>query len=201
MIGYIEGRLLEVAENACLVLTRGGVGYELFAPAHSLARLPAKGEEVIFYVHTQVREDAMELFAFDTWDERETFRILISINRVGARTALGILGIFRPDDLRNLVINDDALGLTQVSGIGKKSAQQIFLELKYKLKLDAVPGRAGAASGSGVGLFKDAVAGLSNLGYADDEAAAVVKEVLAAEPDLDVGGILRAALKRMARRI
>lgn len=199
MIGYIEGRLLEVADNACLVLTRGGVGYELFVPAHSLARLPAKGEEVVFYVHTQVREDAIELFAFETWDERETFQILIGINRVGARTALGILGAFRPDDLRQLVLDDDALGLTQVSGIGKKSAQQIFLELKYKLKLEAVPGRS-SASGGGAGLFRDAVAGLSNLGYGEDEAAAVVKEVLSADPDLDVGGILRAALKRLARR-
>lgn len=199
MIGYIEGRLLEVADNACLVLTRGGVGYELFVPGHSLARLPAKGEEVVFYVHTQVREDAIELFAFETWDERETFQILIGINRVGARTALGILGAFRPDDLRRLVLDDDALGLTQVSGIGKKSAQQIFLELKYKLKLEAVPGRS-SASGGGAGPFRDAVAGLSNLGYGEDEAAAVVKEVLSADPDLDVGGILRAALKRLARR-
>lgn len=200
MIGYIEGRLLEVTENACLVLTQGGVGYELFIPAHSFSRLPEKGEEVIFYVHTQVREDAIELFAFDSWDERETFQTLIGINRVGARTALGILGVFRPDDLRRLVLDDDVMGLTQVSGIGKKSAQQIFLELKYKLKLESIPGRA-ASSGGGAGLFKDAVAGLANLGYGEDEAASVVKEVLAAEPDLDVGGMLRAALKRMARRV
>lgn len=200
MIGYIEGRLLEVTDNACLVLTQGGVGYELFLPPHSLARLPQKGEEVIFYVHTQVREDALELFAFDTWDERETFQTLIGINRVGARTALGILGAFRPDELRQLVLDDDALGLTRVSGIGKKSAQQIFLELKYKLKLEAVPGRVSASRG-GAALFKDAVAGLANLGYGEDEASSVVKEVLAAEPDLDVGGILRAALKRMAKRV
>lgn len=200
MIGYIEGRLLEVTENSCLALTQGGVGYELFLPPHSLARLPGKGEEVIFYVSTQVREDDIELFAFDTWDERETFRTLITINRVGPRTALAILGSFRPDDLRRLVLDDDALGLTQVSGIGKKTAQQIFLELKYKLKLDGLPGKAGAAPGA-AGLFRDALAGLANLGYAEDEAAQVVKEVLAAEPDLDVGGIMRAALKRMARRI
>lgn len=200
MIGYIEGRLLEVTENSCMVLTSGGVGYELFIPGHSLGRLPERGEEVMFYTHTNVREDAIELFGFDSWDERETFQTLIGINRVGARTALGILTIFRPEDLRQLVLDDDVFGLTQVSGIGKKSAQQIFLELKYKLKLESVPGKGPAASGAS-GVFKDAVAGLSNLGYAEDEAAAVVKEVLQAEPDLDdVGGILRAALKRMARR-
>lgn len=191
---------MEVTENSCLVLTSGGIGYELFIPGHSLGRLPQRGEELVFYVHTNVREDAIELFGFESWDERETFQTLIGINRVGARTALAILTIFRPDDLRQLVIDDDVFGLAQVSGIGKKSAQQIFLDLKYKLKLESVPGKGPNASGAS-GLFKDAIVGLSNLGYAEDEAAFVVKEVLAAEPDLDdVGAILRSALKRMARR-
>lgn len=199
MIGYIEGRLLEVAEDSCLVLTGGGVGYELNVPSHSLAKLPAKGAEVCFFAHTQVREDAIELFGFDTWDERNTFQTLISINRVGPRTALAILGIYRPDDLRSVVLDEDAAALTRVPGIGKKTAQQIFLELKFKLKLDGAPAVAGGAP-SGGGLLRDAVAGLANLGYAEDEASFVVKEVLKDEPDLDLGGILRAALKRMAKR-
>lgn len=202
MIGYIEGTLLEVTEASCLVLTAGGVGYELFLPGHLFARLPEKGGKVQFYTHTQVREDALELFAFANWDERETFQTLISINRVGARTALGILGTFRPDDLRRLVIDEDVFGLTQVSGIGKKTAQQVFLELKFKLKLDGLPARGeSAAQSGGVSLLRDAVAGLANLGYAEDEAAFVVKEVLKDEPDLDLGSILRAALKKMAKRI
>lgn len=201
MIGYIEGTLLETTESSCLVLTAGGVGYELFLPGHLFGKLPEKGGPVRFYVHTQVREDALELFGFSCWDERETFQTLISINRVGARTALGILGTFRPDDLRRLVVDEDVLGLTQVSGIGKKTAQQIFLELKFKLKLDNVPARGGSAVQPGGGPLRDAVAGLANLGYAEDEAAFVVKEVLKDEPDLDLGGILRAALKKMARRI
>lgn len=200
MIGYIEGSLLEITENSGLVATSGGLGYELFMPAHTMSKLPEKGGAVRFYVHTQVREDALDLFAFDTWDERETFQTLISINRVGARTALAILGIYRPDDLRRLVLDEDVFGLTQVPGIGKKTAQQIFLELKFKLKLDNVPQRAAAQTGGG-SLLRDAVNGLANLGYAEDEAAFVVKEVLEAEPDLDLGGILRAALKRMAKRI
>jgi Holliday junction DNA helicase RuvA len=198
MIGYIEGILLEVTDNSCLALTCGGVGYELFLPAHSLAQLPEKGAKVNFYVHTNVREDALDLFAFDTWDERETFKTLISINRVGARTALGILGVFRPDDLRRLVLEEDVFALTQVSGIGKKSAQQIFLELKFKFKLGVVLPRVAASVGSI--LLRDAIAGLVNLGYAEDEAAFVVKDVLKAEPDLDLSGILRAALKIMAKR-
>jgi Holliday junction DNA helicase RuvA len=198
MIAYIEGILLEITDNSCLALTGGGVGYELFLPAHSLARLPGKGASVKFYTHTHVRQDSLELFAFDTWDERETFRTLLAVNRVGARTALSILGTFRPDDLRRLVLDEDVSGLTRVSGIGKKSAQQILLELRFRLKLEG-PAQPGAGA-EGHTLLRDAVAGLANLGYAEDEAAFVVRTVLKAEPDLDLGGILRAALKIMAKR-
>ena len=196
MIAYVQGRVLERTEDSCLVLTSGGVGYEVNAPARVLAALPERGGEARFFTCTVVREDALELYGFDTWDERETFLTLISINRVGARTALSILSVFRPDDLRRLVLEEDLLSLTRVPGIGRKTGQQIFLELKYKLKGDPgeVPGRETFAGG----VFEDVVAGLGNLGYEREEAAKVAKGVLAAEPDLDAGGALRAALKTLA---
>ena len=125
MIAYIEGRLAEVCANACVVVTEGGVGYEVFVPQQTLLALPARGSLVRFYTCHIVREDAQELYGFETWDERQTFLVLISISKVGARTALGILSAFRPADLRRLVVEDDVLALTQVSGIGKKSAQHI----------------------------------------------------------------------------
>lgn len=199
MIAYLAGKLLESTENSCMLLTSGGVGYEVFLSTHMLSRLPEKGGELELFIHTVVREDALELFGFESWDERDIFQTLIAINRVGARTALSVLGTFRPDDLRRLVIEDDANGLTRVSGIGKKSAQQIFLELKYKLKIDSVPVKGVASPMSS--MYSDALAALGNLGYAEDEAATVVREVLAAEPDLELGSILRAALKRMAKRV
>ena len=87
MIAYVEGRVGEVTENACIVITAGGVGYEVFLAGHSLAQLPAQGESVFFSTCTVVREDALELFGFDTWDERQTFLVLTSITRIGARTA------------------------------------------------------------------------------------------------------------------
>ncbi len=191
MIAYIEGRLAEMTENACVVVTAGGVGYEVYLPGHTLASLPAKGEFVSFHTCTVVREDALELFGFAAWDERETFLLLTTINRVGARTALAVLTVFRPDDLRRLVSEDDMLSLTRVSGIGKKSAQQIFLELKYKLKGEAGRPAVVPAAGSPGSV-------LINLGYAEEEALHTVKKVLAGEPDLDVGGALRAALKALA---
>ncbi len=198
MIAYMEGRLGEITDNACIVITAGGVGYEVFLPGHSLAQLPAVGEQVFFYICTVVREDALELFGFSSWDERQTFLVLTSINRIGARTALSILTVFRPDDLRQLVINDDVTSLTRVPGIGKKTAQQLFLELKYKLKLDSVSSIMPAA-GAARNTLKDAVTGLMNLGYAEDEALDVVKKILADETDLGVSEILRASLKMLAR--
>lgn len=198
MIAYVEGRLAELTDNSCVVVTGGGVGYEVFLGSHSLTKLPGTGEQVFFYTATIVREDALELFGFESWDERETFLVLTSISRVGARTAMAILSVFRPDDLRRLVAEDDMLALTRVSGIGKKTGQQIFLELKYKLKGDSsLP--AAALAGKQGGVQADAVAGLVNLGYEEEEAVRTVKQVLAAENDLDVSGALRAALKALAR--
>ena len=90
MIAYIEGRLAEVCANACVVVTEGGVGYEVFVPQQTLLALPARGSLVRFYTCHIVREDAQELYGFETWDERQTFLVLISISKVGARTALRV---------------------------------------------------------------------------------------------------------------
>lgn len=198
MIAYVEGRIAERTENACIVVTPGGVGYEVFLTSHALSRLPSLGDTAHFFTATVVREDALELYGFELWDERETFFILTSISRVGARTAMAILSVFRPDDLRRLVAEDDLLSLTRVSGIGKKTGQQIFLELKYKLKGEAGALPASLAPKAGT-VLADAVAGLVNLGYDEEEALQTVKTVLEQEGDLDVSGALRAALKALAR--
>jgi Holliday junction DNA helicase RuvA len=198
MIACIEGTLAEAAESSCVMLTAGGVGYEVNLSAPALSRLPAPGGNLRFFTATVVREDSLELFGFESWDERQVFLVLISIARVGPRTAMSILSVFSPDDLRGLVAADDASGLTRVSGIGKKTGQQIFLELKYKLKGDVSPAKAGAPSTSG-GVFADAVAGLINLGYEEEEAARAVRQALKGEKDPDVSGVLRAALKTLAR--
>ncbi|MDL2210556.1 Holliday junction branch migration protein RuvA, partial [Desulfovibrio sp. OttesenSCG-928-O18] len=189
----------EVMEDACLLITSGGVGYEVFMPGHFLSRLPERGESVFCYTVTVVREDALELYGFATWDERQTFITLTSISRVGSKTGLAILSVFRPDDLRDLVANDDVTSLTRVPGIGKKTAQQLFLELKYKLKMGDSVVLPTMTLGAGGAVARDGVAGLVNLGYAEDEAARVVKAILAEEPDLDVSGLLRAALKNLGK--
>lgn len=197
MLAYFEGRVLERTENSCILVTAGGIGYEIFLPEHALSQLPARGGAAAFYTSFIVREDAQELFGFPSWDERQTFNVLTGINRVGARTALAILSRYRPDDLRRIVAEDDAAALTQVSGIGKKTAQQIFLELKYKLKGDAPVSFSPAAGKASV--YRDALTGLANLGYDEDTAGQVLRKVLENEPELEVGEALRAALKALAR--
>ena len=199
MIAYLKGFLGEMLEHGCLLVTESGVGYEVYLPGHTLSSLPARGEALELYICTVVREDAIELFGFASWDERQTFLVLTSISKVGAKTATAILGLLRPDDLRRIVAEDDWLMLTQVSGIGKKTAQHIFLELKYKLA-SSVAGIPSINAQGQSHLFKDVLAGLLNLGYDEQEALAVLKNVLTAEPDLDVSGALRAALKALARQ-
>ena len=197
MIAYLEGLLAETWGTSCIVVTRGGVGYELDLPAHTMASLPGRGESVALYTSLVVREDAQQLFGFATFEERQVFEVLLTISKVGARTALAILSLYRPDDLRRIVAEDDAAALTQVSGIGKKTAQQIFLELKYKLKGDAPVSLTAAAGRPSV--YKDALTGLANLGYDEDTAGQVLRKVLENDPELEVGEALRAALKALAR--
>lgn len=199
MIAYVEGRLAEVFDSGCIVITESGVGYELALPTHTLGVLPGRGKPVAFYTATVVREDALELFGFQTWDERQTFLILTSVSKVGARTAMAVLSTFRPDDLRRVVLEDDYLALTRVSGIGKKSAQHIFLELKYKLEGKAAVADSVLAAGASGRVAGDAVAALINLGYAEEEAIKAVRSVLETEGDLDVSGALRLALKQLGR--
>lgn len=198
MLAYLEGRLLEVWGNSCIVLTQGGVGYEVALPSHTLAHLPEKGEALRLFTSFAVREDAQELYGFESWEERRSFQLLISISKVGAKTALAILSLYRPEELRRLVMEEDVMALTRVSGIGKKTAQHILLELRYKFKAEAAPAAGGLAAPRG-SLVADVLSGLSGLGYQEEEAAPVLQRVLQEEPDLDVSGALRATLKNLAR--
>uniref|UniRef100_I2Q4Z8 Holliday junction branch migration complex subunit RuvA n=1 Tax=Desulfovibrio sp. U5L TaxID=596152 RepID=I2Q4Z8_9BACT len=197
MIGYVEGRVLARRERWAIVLTPGGVGYELEVPDPVAAALPPQGGQVCLFVHTVVREDALELFGFATLDDRETFRTLIGITKLGPRTALAILSRFTTEDLLRIVATGDADALIQVSGIGKKSAQRIFIELTYKLEGKG-PVSAGHHPALGGGVLSDVIAGLTNLGYPEADASRVAGAVLEAEPDLDVAQALRQALKRLA---
>lgn len=201
MLAFLRGILAECWNHSCLVITQTGTGYEIALPGHTFSSLPEKGNEVSFYTSLAVREDALELFGFETFEERQTFNILTGISKVGSRTALAILTAFRPSELRQAVLEDNIPALTRVPGIGPKTAQHIFLELKYKLasanigKLSQPTPNQGAS-----GVLADTLAALLNLGYSEEECAPHARAVLKAEPDLDVGSAIRLALKALAQR-
>lgn len=200
MIAWICGAVQGVTEDSLIVSTASGVGYEVFLAESVLARLAEVGEVELF-VRAVVREDAFDLYGFETLEEREFFSTLISISKLGPKKALAILSIYPPDQLEDLVAGEDLTAFTKVPGIGKKTGQQILIELKFKLagRERAKPSRTNEAAGRG-GVFQDAVSGLVNLGLAEDEAGPLVNEILEREPDLDVGEVLRAALKAMAAK-
>lgn len=197
MIAQINGIISGKFGKSCLVMTPGGVGYEIFVTEAMFARLPGEGEEISLYTRTIVREDSLDLYGFDHPDERETFDVLISLSKLGPKTAMAILSHFDPESLRTVVALEDAGALEKVPGIGMKSARRILVELKDRLK---APQKGPAAVQTGErGVVPDALSGLINLGYTETEAVPVLNRIMDEQPDLDVGALLREALKALAR--
>jgi len=200
MIGYLHGKLLSANDRGLVVLTPGGVGYEVAAPTSVLAKLPSRGGEVELYIHTQVAEKAIDLFGFLEADDLELFRTLISIDKLGPKKAMAILSMYDAEHLREIAFREDVDMLSRVPGIGPKSAKQILWHLKDKVsKLAPSVGKAKAASApqGPQGEYLDTLAGLKGLGYGEDEVRPMIIEVFETEPDLDAAGAIRAVLKKI----
>ena len=131
MIGYLEGTII-LAEEKSLIVACGGVGYEVFVmPNVSLGYTP--GDLATFWIHTVVREDALDLYGFADRETLNVFRLLIGVSGIGPKSALGIVGLAPITELARAVGSGDLVYLTKVSGIGKKTAEKIILELKEKM--------------------------------------------------------------------
>ena len=187
MIGRLHGRL--AAKNPPQVLVDvGGVGYEVDVPMSTFYHLPATGEAVTLYTQLIVREDAHVLYGFGTLEERSTFRQLIRISGVSARTALSVLSGLSVADLAQSVAIQDAARLTKIPGIGKKTAERLLLELKGKLAEVTVAAAEERPS--------DVLNALLALGYSEKEALGAVKSLT---PGVPVAEGIRAALKVLAK--
>ena len=201
MIGYLKGTLLSADDKGLLLLTPGGVGYEVAAPTSVLAALPGKGGEVALFVHTQVAEKAIDLFGFLESDDLDLFRTLISIDKLGPKKAMAILSMYDAGHLREIAFREDVDMLSRVPGIGPKSAKQILWNLKDKVNSLGVPAVGAAKSSEPVrgpqGEYLDTLAGLKSLGYAEEEIRPMIIETFDAEPDLDAAGAIRAVLKKI----
>jgi Holliday junction DNA helicase RuvA len=198
MIAYLEGTVLRRDEESCILLTQGGVGYQVHLTAGGLSSLPGAGDTARLFVHTLVREDALVLYGFLSWEEREAFETLIAAPKLGPRTALAMLGCYTPGELAACIAREDVASLTRVPGIGAKTAKRLLLDLKDKLVSSAplLPGRAAPA----VSAESDCAAALVSLGYGRHEVDEVVRTVFDEEPDLDAGSAIRKALKIFASK-
>lgn len=213
MIGKVSGRLDYRGADHVLVDT-GGVGYLVYCSDRTLAALPPPGEAVALYTDLLVREDLMQLFGFLTLVERDWHRLLMSVQGVGAKAALAILGALGPEGLARALAVGDATAFRAAPGVGPKIAQRVALELKAKapamMALGAGPAPAAARAARGAAAAPsapavaapsaEALSALVNLGYAPGEAAAAVAEI-GAEPGLDTAATIRAALKRLAPKV
>ncbi len=194
MIGRIAGTLVEKTPPQVLV-DCGGVGYEIDVPMSTLYNLPAVGERVTLFAHLVVREDAQLLYGFGTQAERAAFRELIRISGIGPRIALAVLSGLSIDDLAQVVTRQDAARLTQIPGIGKKTAERLLLELKGKLgaELGSSPGIASTDAGDAA---PDILKALQALGYSDKESLFAIKQVAAGS---SVSDGIRQALKALSK--
>lgn len=206
MIEYIKGELTELTP-AMAVVEAAGVGYGLGITLNTYTALQkyGQGKEVKIYVHEQLvtggRDDSFTLFGFSTKQERELYRLLITVNGVGGNTARMILSATTPGDLCNTISSGNEKMLKTVKGIGPKAAQRIILELKDKIvslgiaqELHATAGSA-AASGVNSEVRDEAVAALTALGFSPAPSAKVVTELLQGNPDLPVEQVIKQALK------
>ncbi|OGI45739.1 MAG: Holliday junction DNA helicase RuvA [Candidatus Muproteobacteria bacterium RIFCSPHIGHO2_01_FULL_65_16] len=188
MIGRLRG-ILARKEPPALLVDVGGVGYELEAPMTTFYDLPAVGETVTLYTHLVVREDAHLLYGFAREAQRRLFRDLLKVNGVGPRVALAVLSGLADEEFVRAVNQEDVARLTQVPGIGRKTAERLIMEMRDKLP-EAAPGPAAADPVS------EAVSALIALGYKPNEASRAVRAVPAG--DLSAEEIIRQALKGMA---
>lgn len=202
MIGKITGRIDRRGPDHVLV-EAGGLGYIVHCSDRTLASLPAEGEIVALYTELLVREDLMQLFGFPTLLEREWHRLLTSVQGVGAKAALAVLGTLGPEGLMRALSMGDATAFRAAPGVGPKLAQRIVLELKAKSpamvgmppRAAPTPGRAAAPQAADA--TADALSALTNLGYAPTEAAMAISTA-AAEGAEGAAALIRNALRLLA---
>lgn len=172
MIAHLSGNLFYASERF-IVLDVGGVGYKIRVTLDTLRAIREKtGEKASLWIHTVVREDALDLYGFQNEKELEFFELLISVSGIGPRSGLGILNIASVANLKEAIIGGNATALTKVSGIGAKSAQKIILELR-----DKIGGIGSEISAGALHEDHDVIAGLVALGYAERDARESLKNI------------------------
>lgn len=202
MIAFLQGKLINKGLDY-IVISVGGVGYKVFVPATTMAKFPGSEEEAKVHTYLHVREDALILFGFAQEEELQLFETLINVNGVGPKVALGILSSGSAGSLKQAIVGENLAVLTNIPGIGKKTAQRIIMELKDKLAKEPLQasnlGMLGIITPSGA-WGQEAIEALQALGYSLGEASRAVQGILAREgTSLKIEEVIKLALKELAR--
>jgi Holliday junction DNA helicase RuvA len=205
MIAHVRGPVVSSTPES-VVVDVAGVGYRCLVPTSTRSRLPGPGHEVLLHTSLQVREDSMTLFGFLTREEFDLFELLLRVDGIGPKVALGVLSASAPESVRRAIAFEDITALCRVPGIGKKTAQRLVLELKDKVgaigtgvAMGGDPGAAGASSVAG-DVHSEAMEALGALGYSRAEAAeALVKAGREAGDEADLSKLVRLSLKHLFR--
>ena len=206
MFYYLNGELALRDINMC-VIDCGGVGYKLTISMITSESLASKlGQKVKLYTYLAVREDGVELFGFGSNEERHAFNLLTGVSGVGPKAAMNILSVMSPDRLAMAVCTEDIKGISKAPNIGAKTAARIVLELKDKIAKDFITSAGSEKSVGSVGSAPHASATSGNLSEATEalivlgyDRSSVIKALAGIDPSLDVGMIIKAALKKLAK--
>lgn len=198
MISYIKGEVTDIYEDR-VVVENNDIGYNIFVPMSLISELRTNGEEIKIYTYLNVKEDAMQLYGFLTKDDLHVFKLLLSVNGIGPKGALGVLSAISPDNLRFAVMAGDIKAITKAPGIGAKTAQRLIIELKDKLNIDEMIGSKDikAEYNGNESLKTDTVQALAALGYSATESMKAVNQVTITE-NMTVEEILKEALKKIS---
>ena len=213
MIGKIAG-ILEYRSTDHVLLDVRGIGYLVYVSNRVMVSLPSNGEPVALYTDLLVREDNLQLFGFTTLVEKEWHRLLMSVQGIGAKASLAILGALGADGVSRAIALGDWNALAKAKGVGPKTAQRVAIELKDKAPgVMAMGGTVAEATGDEVieaapkrrspvpkanPAQSETLSALANLGYAPGDAAGAVAQAAGADPDADTSALIRAALKLLA---
>lgn len=191
MYEYIKGNIVEM-NPAGLVIETGGIGYFIHISLTTYSRLNGH-ENAKVYLQPVIREDAHLLYGFSDQGERELFRLLVSVNGVGANTAIMMLSSYLPDDLREAILTENVNLLKSIKGIGAKTAQRVIIELKDKVGKGVASDRVFAIGENKV--RNEALSALEMLGYNKKAIEKSIDQIIAKQPDLTVENLIKIALK------
>ena len=196
MYEYIKGKYVGINKDY-IIVENNGIGYKIFTSGATMSSIPKAGEEIMLYLEQIVREDFLGLDGFDSKEELEMFKLLLTVGGVGPRAALSLLSISRVNNLKYAILTNDEKHICRGIGIGKKTAARIILELKDKLKSDELLDNTqnfDSGDNENIKVLSDALSALLALGYSEKEADVALKK---ADKNDSVENIIKSALKAL----